>query len=147
MASFTLRTIDDWHRLVEVVRQHAGPLASRGTPLRVTVAEKRAGRRLEQNAFMWAGVLDQIAQQLCIGGRWFSAETIHEHLKKLHLPERCAKGVEKWAYHADGTRSLQMGTSDLDDAEFDLYLLAIQGHAASEWGVAFTNQQDGAQPR
>ena len=143
LAAFTLRGPADWRGLVDLVRQLAGPMASRGTPLRVMVAEKRASRRLELNAFMWAGVLDQIAQQLCIGGQWFSAEAIHEHLKREHLPQRCASGVEKWAHHADGTRSLRMSTSDLDDDEFSDYLLAIQGHAASEWGVVF-NERDEA---
>lgn len=142
LAAITLRTAADWRRLVDLVRPLAGPLASQGRPLRVMVAEKRASRRLELNAFMWAGVLDQIAQQLCIDGQWFSAEAIHEHLKKLCLPDRCAKGVEKWQYHADDTRSLRMSTSDLDDDEFADYLLAIQGHAASEWGVVFTDRDD-----
>ena len=142
LATFTLRSLSDWRSLVELVRQHAGPLASRGTPLRVMVAEKRASRRIELNAFMWAGVLDQIAQQLCIDGQWFSAEAIHEHLKREHLPERCAKGVDKWLYHVDDTRSLRMSTSDLDDDEFADYLLAIQGHAASEWGVVFNDRDD-----
>jgi len=142
LAAITLRTAADWRRLVDLVRPLAGPLASRGTPLRVMVAEKRASRRIELNAFMWAGVLDQIAHQLCIDGQWFSAEAIHEHLKREHLPERCAKGVDKWQYHADDTRSLRMSTSDLDDDEFAEYLLAIQGHAASEWGVVFTDRDD-----
>lgn len=142
LAAITLRTAADWRRLVDLVRPLAGPLASRGTPLQVMVAEKRASRRIELNAFMWAGVLDQIAQQLCIDGQWFSAEAIHEHLKRECLPDRCARGIEKWQYHADDTRSLRMSTSDLDDDEFADYLLAIQGHAASEWGVVFTDRDD-----
>ena len=142
LAAITLRNPDDWRRLVDLVRPLAGPLASRGTPLRVVVAEKRASRRIELNAFMWAGVLEQIAQQACPGGRWFCAETWHELLKRECLPEHCAKGIEKWAHHADGTRSLQMSTADLDDAEFSDYLLAIQGHAASEWGVVFNDREE-----
>ena len=142
LATFVLRSPADWRSLVELVRQHAGPMASRGTPLRVMVAEKRSSRRLELNSFMWAGVLDQIARQVCVQGTWFSAETFHEHLKREYLPERCARGVEKWVYHADDTRSLRMSTSDLDDDEFADYLLAIQGHAASEWGVAFTERDE-----
>lgn len=142
VATFTLRGLSDWRGLVDLVRQHAGPLASRGTPLRVMVAEKRASRRLEMNALMWAGVLDQIARQACPAGRWFSAETWHELLKRQCLPDACARGVEKWQYHADDTRSLRMSTTDLDDDEFAEYLLAIQGHAASEWGVVFTDRDD-----
>jgi hypothetical protein len=142
LAAITLRTAADWRRLVDLVRPLAGPLASRGTPLRVLVAEKRASRRVELSAFMWAGVLDQIARQLCIGGQWFSAEAIHEQLKRECLPDRCASGVEKWQYHADDTRSLRMSTTDLDDDEFSDYLLAIQGRAASEWGVVFAERDE-----
>ncbi len=142
LAAITLRTAADWRRLVDLVRPLAGPLASRGTPLRVMVAEKRASRRLELNAFMWAGVLEQIAQQVCPRGQWFSAEAWHEYLKRECLPDACAAGVPKWQHHADGTRSLRMSTSDLDDDEFSDYLLAIQGHAASEWGVVFPERDE-----
>lgn len=142
LAAITLRSPADWRKLVDLVRPLAGPLAQRGTPLRVLVAEKRASRRIELNAFMWAGVLEQIARQVCVRGQWFAAETFHEYLKRKHLPDRCASGVEKWAYHADGTRSLRMSTSDLDDEEFSDYLLAIQAHAATEWGVTFTERDE-----
>lgn len=57
MAAITLRTPDDWRRAVAIVREHAGPMAASGTPLRLVVAQKHATRRLELNAFMWAGVL------------------------------------------------------------------------------------------
>lgn len=142
LAAITLRSPDDWQRLVALVRPMAGPLASRGTPLRVIVAEKLASRSQEQNRFMWADVLATIARQACIRGQWFSAETWHEYLKAEFLPEICSRGVEKWAYHDDGTRYLQMSTTDLDRDEFDSYLLAIQGHAASERGVIFTNRDE-----
>lgn len=143
LASITLRSPADWQLLVGLVRPLAGPLADRGTPLRVVVAEKMAARSMEAHRFMWADVLEQIARQACIRGQWFSAETYHEWLKREYLPEVCASGVEKWAYHADGSRSLAMSTTDLDRDEFAVYLLAIQGHAASEWGVVF-NERDEA---
>lgn len=142
LAAFTLRTPADWRSLVDLVREHAGPMASQGRPLRVTVAEKRAGRRMQQNEFMWAGILTEIARQVCIGGQWFSAEAFHDFLKKECLPLTCAKNVPKWQYHADGTRSLHMSTSDLDDSEFNEYLLAIQAHAAAEWAVVFTDRDE-----
>lgn len=143
LATITLRSPDDWSRVVDLVRQHAGALAAMGTPLRVMVARKLASRSMDQHRFMWADVLTAISRQACIRGRWFSAESWHEYLKAEFLPEVCSRGIEKWAYHADGTRSLQMSTTDLDRDEFDSYLLAIQSHAASEWGVVFTNRDEG----
>lgn len=142
VATFTLRAPSDWRGVVDLVRQHAGPMADRGTPLRVVVALKHATRRLEANAAMWAGVLDQIARQACIRGQWFSAASWHEWLKRECLPEVCAKGTPKWAYHADGTRSLLMSTSDLDDAEFAVYVEQIQAYAAIEYGVIFHDRDE-----
>ena len=137
LADVTLRGPADWHRLVEIVREHAGPMAERGTPMRLVIAEKLAARSLEAHRFMWGGVLDQIASQVCLNGRWFAAESYHQFLKELHLPDICARGIPKWQFHADGSRSLLMSTTDLDRQEFDTYLLAIQAHAAAEWGVIF----------
>jgi len=142
MAAITLRTPADWRGVVDLVRQWAGPMAERGTPLRVLVARKQASRRMALNVFMWAGILDQIAEQTFVGQYRFSAGAFHEFLKQEYLPDTCSKGVEKWSYHGDGTRSLRMSTSDLDDAEFDLYLLSIQAHAAIEWGVVFQDQDE-----
>lgn len=142
LAAITLRSHADWRRLVDLVRPLAGPAAQHGTPLRVVVAEQADARRSEQNRFMWAGVLEQVAAQVFVGGRQFNAETWHELLKRECLPERCAKGVEKWEHHNDGTRSLRMSTADLDDVEFGQYLLAIQGHAAAEWGVVFNDRDE-----
>lgn len=142
MTAFTLRTPDAAQQLVAFLRQHAGAMARLGTPLRVLVAKKMAERTLAQNGFMWAGVLDQVATQVCLQGQWFCAETWHDWLKQKCLPDTCARGVEKWQYHADGTRSLLMSTSDLDYDEFDTYLLEIQAHCAIEYGVAFTNREE-----
>lgn len=142
MATFTLRTPADWRSLVELVRQHAGPLASRGTPLRVVVAEKRANRTLDQNAFMWADVLEAISRQARVGGRWHSAESWHLEMKMRHLPDVNAKGMAKWRHHADGSRELVMGTGDLDHDEFNTYLLAVQADAAVEYAVVFGDRED-----
>lgn len=143
LADVTLREPDDWRRLVDVVREHAGPMASRGTPLRVLVSQKKAPRSLARNAFMWADVLEQISRQARVGGRWHSPEDWHEEMKRRHLPETNARGMSKWAYHDDGTRDLAMGTGDLDDDEFDAYLIAVQADAAIEYGVTF-NEREGA---
>ena len=141
LATFTLRDPADWRGVVELVRQHAGPMASQGTPLRVMVAKKLAIRALVLNAFMWADVLEAISRQARVAGRWHSAESWHQEMKMRHLPEVNANGMEKWRYYADGSRDLVMGTGDLDGEEFSEYLLAVQGDAAAEYGVVFDAHQ------
>lgn len=145
IGTITLRDASDWRRLADLVREHAGQMAARGTPLRVIVAEKRAPRGPTRNAFMWADVLEQIAAQAVANGRYWSAETWHDEMKRRHLPEVCAKGVEKWRYLPDGSRELAMSTGDLDDDEFDAYLMAVQADAATRYGVEFRERQTEAE--
>lgn len=139
--SITLRDVSDWRNLVDLVRQHAGPMAAKGTPLRVLVAIKRSARSKGRNAWMWADVLEQIEEQAVVNGRRWSAEAWHDEMKRRHLPDVCAKGVEKWRFHADGSRELVMSTSDLDDDEFDAYLMAVQADAATRYGVVFMDRE------
>lgn len=138
--TFTLRDPSQAVSLVSFLKEHAGPMAKAGTPLRVMVSKKLALRSLDKNALMWV-LLEQVAQQVCVRGRWFDAETWHEWFKRECLPDECAKGVAKWSHHADGSRSLQMGTADLDCDEFDAYLLAFQAYAATEYGVEFRDRE------
>ena len=144
LATFTLRDPADWRGVVELVRQHAGAMASMGTPLRVMVSKKVASRSLALNAFYWADVLEAISRQARVAGRWHSAESWHQEMKMRHLPEVNANGMEKWRYYADGSRDLVMGTGDLDGEEFSEYLLAVQGDAAAEYGVVFGNREQEA---
>lgn len=141
LATITLRTAADWQRLVAMVREAGPELAAKGTPLQVHVGIKKAPRRDILNRFMWADVLRQISEQAQAGGRRYSAEAWHAEMKKRHLPERCAKGVEKWRYEGD-TRILQMSTSDLDDDEFEAYLEAVQADAADRHLVTFHSHED-----
>lgn len=142
LATFTLRSADDWRRLVKVVRQHGPELAAKGTPLQVHLALKKARRRDVLNRFMWADVLAQISEQAVAGGKRYSAESWHEEMKRRHLPDTCAKGVEKWRINADGSRDLAMSTGDLDDDEFTDYLLAVQADAADRYRVTFYSYED-----
>lgn len=128
--------------LVAFLKEHAGPMVAAGTPLQVTVAKHRRTRSNEANAFMWAAVLTPIAQQVQVAGRWFSADTWNEQMKRDHLPEMCAAGVEKWEVLPDGSRELRMSTSDLNTEEMALYLNEVQARAASEWGVVFNDRDE-----
>lgn len=143
LATITLREPSDWRQLVEYVREHAGPMAARGTPMQLLVVKKMSKRRDALNRLMWKGVLEQIAAQAVSNGRRYSAETWHDEMKRRHLPDVCAKGVEKWRYE-DDRRVLNMSTGDLDDDEFHDYLLAVQAYAADRYLVTFTDREEQA---
>lgn len=142
LRTFILRDGSVAAGLVAFLKEHAGPMVAAGTPLQVTVAKHRRTRSNEANAFYWAAVLTPIAQQVSVGGRWFSADTWNEQMKRDHLPEQCAAGVEKWAILPDGSRELLMSTSDLNTEEMAEYLNKVQAHAASEWGVVFNDREE-----
>ena len=138
--SFVLRTPQDAAELTAVLKATAGPAAEAGKPLLVTIAQRAESRSSKANRFMWAAVLQPAAEQLTLNGHKFSAETLHEYMKRQHLPEVTANGKHKWAILPSGERVLAIGTTDLDAAEFAEYLEKIQAEAAGDWGVVFTDQ-------
>ena len=140
LRSFTLRTPELAADMVRYVKAHAGEAARIGQPLQVTVARYKPPRTPGSNRFMWAAVLQPIADQVCVADRYFSAETWNEHLKAQFLPELCAAGVEKWVVFPNGDRMLAMSTTHLNTEEMGLYLEAVQAHAATELGVVFPDR-------
>ena len=137
LRTFILRRPEIAASLVDFLKKHAGPAATDGKPLQVVIARHSPKRKDAHNAFMWAAVLQPIAEQACVAGRYFSAEVWHEQMKRDFLPELCAKGVEKWRWLPDGSRELAMSTTDLNSEEMSLYLEKVQAHAATELGVEF----------
>lgn len=134
---FILRDASIGRELVRFLKERAGPAANAGRPLQVLVSEHKPKRSNAANAFMWGGVLDQIARQAAPGGRYFDAECWHEQMKRDFLPETTALGVQKWRYLPDGSRELAMSTSDLNTEEMTAYLHQVQAYAATELGVTF----------
>jgi hypothetical protein len=52
-------------------------------------------RKLDQNALMWAGALNDIEQQLYVRKRMHSDEVWHIYFKECYLPEQHIDGVTK----------------------------------------------------
>lgn len=139
--SFVLRTPQDAAEMIATLKATAGPAAQAGKPLLVTIAQRVESRSQRSNRYMWAAVLQPAAEQLTLNGHRFSAETLHEYMKRAHLPEVTASGKAKWAILPSGERVLAIGTSDLDATEFQEYLHACQAEAAQEWGISFSDTQ------
>lgn len=137
LRTFVLRSPEIASAMVAFVKEHAADALKRGQPLQVTVARYRPPRTPGSNRYMWGAVLEPIAQQVCVHGAWFTAEVWSEHFKQRFLPEVSASGVEKWTVFPDGTRVLNMGTSDLNSEEMGVYLQQVQAYATTELGVEF----------
>lgn len=107
-------------------------------PFQVVIRKYKEKRTSQQNQTYW-GRLQDISEQLILDGRRYDAETWHEQMKRDFLPEMCEKGVEKWKYLPEGSRVLNMSTTDLNTKEFYDYRLQVEADGAG-MGVMFTTR-------
>lgn len=105
-----------------------------GAPLAARFGPYKVSRSVEQNNLMWVW-LGQISRDVWVGGRQYEDEVWNIHAKRELLPEENAKGKQKWAYLPDGSRELQMSTTDLNVSEMAEYMTKLQAWAAVEHGV------------
>ncbi|MCR4299736.1 MAG: recombination protein NinB [Gallionella sp.] len=115
-------------------------------PLELILREESKGRRLDQNAAMWAGPLRDIAEQAWVDGRQFVAEVWHEHFKRKYLPENddlelalLVKNPEtyrKWDVTPRGDQVLVGSTTQLTERGFFIYMQQIEADGAG-LGVEF----------
>mgnify|MGYP000193225342 CR=1 FL=1 len=132
---FVFYTDDDVLRFTAFMRANRKPMAEQQRFLQAVVSEYKATRSNEQNAYMWAGLLEPTSEQAWAAGKRLSPEGWNLVLKIMFLPETCAKGVSKWFYAPDGERTLSMSTSDLNVDEMRLYLDSCAAYVNSDLGV------------
>lgn len=111
-------------------------------PLEVIIRKEQKSRSLNANALMWAGPLNDIAQQAWVHGRQYSALIWHEYFKEKFLPEFpdpkfTKEGYKKYEETPDGRRVLVGSTSKLTKFGFSNYMEYIYSYGA-ELGVRFT---------
>jgi len=111
-------------------------------PLEILIREEVKGRKLDQNALMWAGPLRDIAEQCWIEGRQHSADVWHEYFKVEFLPEAfdpdlCkTEHYRKWDFDPAGRRLLVGSTTDLTIKGMAQYITQIHAFGGS-MGVEF----------
>lgn len=126
MKTFILRESAHAHALIAYLKANAGPQAASGRPLAVTVDEYRAKRTNEQNRRYWS-LLNEIAEQVSLNGKWFSRDVWHEHVKGLYAPK------------TDGPAGLiPISTTQMSVEQFAQYMTQIESYATQELGVEFT---------
>jgi len=111
-------------------------------PLEVIIREEQKARSLSANALMWAGPLNDIAQQAWVHGRQYSALIWHEYFKEKFLPDfsdpkLVKEGYRKYEETPDGRRVLIGSTSKLTKHGFNLYIENIYAYGA-DLGVRFS---------
>lgn len=111
-------------------------------PIEVIIREEQKGRSLSANALMWAGPLNDIANQAWVHGRQYSALIWHEYFKEKFLPEfpdpkQVKEGYKKYEETPDGKRVLVGSTNKLTKYGFNLYIENIYAYGA-DLGVRFS---------
>ena len=131
---FVLREPIHFQSMLAALSANWPAMAASGQPLGVTVAPYKRTRSQEQNALMWIW-LDAVTKQAWLNGQQYSDQTWHEHCKREFLPERNAKGDEKWQILPNGNRTCIMSTTRLNAAEMSEYMTKLDAFFVSELGV------------
>lgn len=114
-------------------------------PLEVVIREQVKPRKKSQNDLMWAGPLNDIAEQAWVNGKRFTAEAWHEFFKREYLPEEydpelCKEGYVKWQSTPRGDRALVGSTTMLTVKGMAQYLTQVEA-AGAELGVEFRTRE------
>ena len=126
LRTFVLRGESDARQLHDFLKSNWRALANDAKPLAVTVSEHKKKRNGQQNRLYWS-LLNQIAEQVWIGGRRFSSEAWHEMAARKFI------GFEELP---DGSLKA-ISTTTLSVGEFAEYVTKVQSYAASELGIEF----------
>lgn len=93
-------------------------------------------RTLKQNARYWGnGVLAQIARKASVNGKRFSAESWHEHFKRLFI------GIEEMPDGSVRGKS----SKELEIEEFAKFAQQVEAYAVTELGVVFVDEREGVE--
>ncbi len=126
-------------RAIAALRE--APLDARH-PVEFLLREEVKERKLTQQGLMWVGPLADMAEQIVVEGRRFSAKIWHEHMKQEYLPneydpEMCAsEDYVKWELSMGGDQVLVGSTTDLTTRGFGIYLEQVYAFGGN-MGVMF----------
>lgn len=128
MKTFVLRAPEHARALIAFLKANAGPQAAAGRPLEVTVAEHQAKRSSEQNRKLHA-ILSEIAENVRIDGRYYSAEVWKEQVRRRFI------GTEELDL-PDGSRIERgISTTSLNASQFSELIEKVTAWAAIELSV------------
>lgn len=128
MPTYILRNKEIAQRMVDYIKAVAGPAAAAGKPIVVEVGEYQAKRSSEQNRKLHA-LLAEIAENVCIDGRYYSAEVWKEQVRRRFI------GTEEIEL-PDGTRIERgISTTTLNVSQFSELIERVTAWATTELSV------------
>ncbi|HEX5362370.1 MAG TPA: recombination protein NinB [Fluviicoccus sp.] len=132
---FVLNGPAAWQAFKTIVRANAKAFNDNGNPLRIILTSSDRKRSSEANAYYWAFLLEQIADQAWVEGRQYSKDVWHEYFAGLY-----AEKIE--IPLPDGTIHIRRkSTTEMKVAEFSDYLQKVEAYAATELGVRFIDSR------
>lgn len=140
--TIVIRTERDALAACSLIMGNWSAMSRNETPMASRVYEYKRNATDEQRSLMWIR-LGEIAEQMWVDGRQFSADVWHEHSKREFLPEEdgpskmAKKNYRKWSHLPDGSRSLTGSTEGLTVAGKAEYITKLEAFGASN-GVRFT---------
>jgi hypothetical protein len=128
---FVLREESDAHALYAYLKLNWRQQAAIDKPLSLSISPEKTKRSIQANAYYWGVTLKQIAEQVWISGRQFTAAVWHEEFK-----ERFAPRIDK-----PFGGSYPMSTTDMTIEQFHVFNREVEVFAAQELGVQFVDSQ------
>lgn len=125
--SIVLRTERDAQRLWGVLKGWLS-MADLGKPIAVEVSEYHAKRSSQANRRYWA-LVKEISENAWLGGRKYSKDAWHEHLKREIL------GTEEVVLPSGEIMFRGISTSNLNTAEFSEFLESAMLYAQQHLGM------------
>jgi hypothetical protein len=125
------------HRVVTLAYERAQNLIADGKRVRIVTEEAEDTRSLQQNAFYWAVVLKEIAEQASIDGQRWSAEAWHEYGKRTFLGYEFKRTVIAGRKRKAVSKQLR-STTKLSVKRMSEYLEKLMAFAVTDLGVRFS---------
>lgn len=140
-----------WRTAAETAYRAGQALIDDGKRVRVLVEEAEDSLTLRQLKFFHGPVLQQISEQVRVGGVLYTKEVWKEHLKDLFIDDAWdmvrvllvdAKTGQLRASKRKVPRKRRKSIGDLGVKRCSEFIDKVLAHAATEWGVRFVFELD-----
>lgn len=144
--------LEQWRSVATTIYRAGEAMIQAGQRVHVTLGEDQDTLTLRQLRFFHGPVLQQISEQVVVGGVRYAREVWKEHLKDLFIPDHfemrrapfvrdARTGAWRPSKRAVPVRRPKH-ISELGVKRCSLFIDQVLAHAATEWGVEFVFEFD-----
>lgn len=143
----TARTPAQWREAMTSAYRAGEAMLQAGQVPRVELHEEGDTLTLRQLRFIHGPILQQISEQVAVGGVRYTKEVWKAHLKELFIPDRWAMVQAPFVRDARTgewrpskrkvPRKVEKSLTDLRARDRSDFIDKVLAHAATEWGVQF----------